>query len=209
MGTKAPVGSAPLLSRRSLHLAIMTALLAPRLASATEGDKNSYRVLGAGMLPTIAEDEYVFAEFYGDAAPERGDVAVFHATFSQGTPFVRRIIGIPGDRVQLKQGLIYLNSVVAGRRAVEVGETTGAREFVEVLGGRSYHILKDAGFPWRDDTAELAVPPGRYYVLGDNRDNAVDSRDEQIGLVARDTLIGRVQRIYWSPQCSRIGKIVE
>lgn len=134
---------------------------------------------------------------------------VFRATFFQGTPFVRRIIGIPGDRVQLKQEPIYLNSVVLERRAVEVGETPGARELVEALGGRSYHILKDAGFSWRDDTAEIAVPPDQYYVLGDNRDNAVDSRDEQIGLVARDTPIGRVQRFYWSPQWSRIGKAVE
>ncbi len=81
--------------------------------------------------------------------------------------------------MQLKQEPIYLNSVVVERRAVEVGETPGARELVEALGGRSYHILKDAGFPWRDDTAEIAVPPDQYYVLGDNRDNAVDRRADR------------------------------
>jgi signal peptidase I len=70
-------------------------------------------------------------------------------------------------------------------------------------------MLKGEGFPERDNRPEIVVPPDRYYMLGYHRDNSLDGRDAQIGLVARDDLVGRMEMIFWSARPSRIGNTVD
>lgn len=164
--------------------------------------------------PTLEIGDYAFARHFHFIEPRRGDVVVFE---THDTYFVKRIVGRPGDRLRLAAGAIYINGIplqrlpVADDRAPKGSEPRRQQpQYVEIPpGGRRYRILKGEGFPERDNRPEIVVPPDRYYTLGDHRDNSLDSRDAQIGLVARDDLVGRIDMIFWSAQPNRIGKTVD
>ncbi len=158
--------------------------------------------------------------------PERGDVVVFRHPVS-GADFIKRVIGLPGDRVQFRDGVLYLNDEAVQREDAgnfaEVYERQGsARQFprcenapvgeggtclksrvIETLpGGRQYPVLniEDRGFA--DNTPVFTVPEGHFFFVGDNRDNSVDSRFAQatggVGFVPFDHLIGRADRVMFS-----------
>lgn len=166
-----------------------------------------FSIPSGSMVPTLEAGDYAFAWHYHFIKPQRGDVAVFRTRVQGGTDFVKRIVGMPGDRLRLAAGEIYINGVPLQRRRIEDKK---APQYVEIApGGRQYRILKGEGFPERDNRPEIVVPPDHYYMLGDNRDNSLDSRDAEIGLVAGDDLIGRMEMIFWSQQPSRIGKTVD
>jgi signal peptidase I len=85
-----------------------------------------------------------------------------------------------------------------------------ANVFVETTPeGRHYRIIKGEPRRLLDDTAEVVVPPGHYYVLGDNRDNSADSRDPSIGLVARENVVARLGVVYWARSRERLGTWLE
>ncbi len=141
-------------------------------------------------------------------APKRGDVVVFRLPRDPHTLFVKRIIGLPGDRVQLIKGRLVLNGATVDRQsAPDLPDPTGTSSravasYTERLAdGVSYRIIEAEGDKgYLDDTAELAVPPGHLFMLGDNRDNSVDSRmpaDKMgVGFVPLDHLIGRVIYVF-------------
>jgi len=152
------------------------------------------------MAPSVNQGDYflVAQRAYAAHDPQRGDVIVFNWTDGS---YVKRIIGIPGDRVQMRGGMLFLNGKVVPRRRVDnpdadVMSLTPGVQYRETLpGGRTYRTI-DTGITPQDDTAEFHVPQGRYFVLGDNRDNSSDSRLD-MGFVAREDIVGRVTVKYF------------
>ena len=150
------------------------------------------------MSPTLNEGDYFFASLraFSGHDPERGDVAVFRSAKGD---FVKRIVGIPGDRVQMIGGRFILNGKAVARRRIENFSLTQygidmvpVRQFIETLpSGRSYRTLDMVDNAAADNTQLFVVPAGHYFVMGDHRDDSDDSRLD-MGYVARSDIVGRV-----------------
>ena len=143
------------------------------------------------------------------ALPERGDVVVFRHPAIRSQVWVKRVIGLPGDRVQMRNGRLWLNGEPVGLKhdgsalTGEGGPQLSATRYIETLpGGRTHSILKLRGHSSADDTPEVAVPADHVFVMGDNRDNSADSRipvaEGGVGLLPTSDLIGRVESIVGS-----------
>lgn len=144
------------------------------------------------------------------ALPERGDVIVFRWPGNPSQVWVKRVIGLPGDRVQMRGGQVWLNGAPAPLRADgsgvaedETGTKLPAARLIETLpDGREHEIFKITARNALDDTREIVVPPDRVFVLGDNRDNSADSRvpvaDGGVGLLPVENLVGRVDALVGS-----------
>lgn len=147
---------------------------------------------------------------------ERGDIVVFKLPRDGHTDYVKRVIGLPGDRIQMKDGLLHLNGQQVQRQFVGTRkEDTGfgfvrdVANYRETLpGGRSF-LTSDFGADGElDNTDVFVVPEGSYFVMGDNRDNSSDSRVPPeaggVGFVPADHLVGKAQIILlsWKPGAS-------
>ena len=164
-----------------------------------------YNAPSGSMAETIMiGDVYVAdTDVYARRDPERGDVALFHPHANDPTIYTKRVIGLPGDRVQMVDGKLVLNGTPVSREPGPEGPIAeapaGARRYIETLpNGVRYETLdfEEGGF--LDNTNVFEVPPGSYFVLGDNRDNSSDSRVADIGFVPRDRFIGRVAWLFYS-----------
>jgi signal peptidase I len=143
--------------------------------------------------------------------PERGDVVVFRLPRDPSQTYVKRVVGLPGDRVQMRAGRLWLNDrLVSLRRAgfgpmeTENGVVTAPR-YVETLNGREHAIFKLRFDGELDNTQEFVVGQGQIFVMGDNRDDSADSRLAPaaggVGFVPVENLVGRVDAIIgsWDP----------
>ncbi len=138
-------------------------------------------------------------------APLRGDVVVFRLPRDTKQTYVKRVIGLPGDRIQMKEGRLFLNGKIvplasAGRGSVE--ESDGVHHpidrYTETLpGGTQHTILKNNFNGLLDNTEEVTVPPFHIFVMGDNRDNSLDSRMPAalggVGFVPMKNLMARAE----------------
>jgi signal peptidase I len=144
------------------------------------------------------------------ALPRRGDVIVFRWPGDHSEVWVKRVIGLPGDRIALDHGRVSINGEAVGLRADGSGEAENedgsaitAARFVETLpGDRQHLIFKLPGVDPLDNMAETVVPPGHLFVMGDNRDNSADSRVPVraggVGMLPVNNLVGRVDGIVGS-----------
>ncbi len=159
--------------------------------------------------------------------PERGDVVVFKHPVS-GQDYIKRLIGLPGDRIQMRDSLLYINGAPVAvtpngvfieemqrqgpegsqprcsNGRVETGDICEKQRYTEVLPNGVSHTILDIGLSGVDNTEEFVVPENKFFFMGDNRDNSVDSRFPQtgpqhgVGYVPRENIIGRADRIVFS-----------
>jgi len=163
---------------------------------------------GAASLPihvALPETGRLFG-----AMPKRGDVVVFRWPGDRSQAWVKRVVGLPGERVQMRHGVLYIDGRAAALKPDGIGRTEGedgssepARRYIETLpGGVSHTIFKTVDHTRLDDTSEVTVPKDRLFVMGDNRDNSTDSRvpvaEGGVGLLPVDNLVGRVDAIVGS-----------
>lgn len=189
-----------------------------------------FNIPSGSMIPTLLVGDYLFVSkfAYGysrhslpwspnlfegrvmSGPPERGDVIVFKLPSDGRTDYIKRLIGLPGDRIQMKNGVLHINGVAVDRKRVESrycqdGTNSGQYRYncyLETLpNGRSYYTRDVRTSEW-DDTVEYVVPKRHYFMMGDNRDNSTDSRvppfRNGVGFVPFENLVGRADMLFFS-----------
>jgi len=184
-----------------------------------------FSIPSGSMRPTLLEGDYLFVTkwAYGYSKhslpfspplfsgriwagePERGDVVVFKFPPNPSIDYIKRVIGLPGDRIQMRSGQVFINGEPVKRERMEDindPDVTEVDRPVQVWretlpNGVSYNTLDLSPNGIGDDTREFAVPQGHYFMMGDNRDNSSDSRFS-VGFVPAENLIGRANIIFFS-----------
>ena len=186
-----------------------------------------FNIPSGSMVPTLLVGDYLFVSkfSYGYSryslpfglpllsgriffhSPERGDVVVFKLPTDNSTDYIKRVVGLPGDHIQMKNGILHLNGQPVPRRRIEdylYQEGNGAviplAQYIETLpNGVQHRIIEMSDNGPLDNTQEYVVPPGDYFMMGDNRDNSQDSRVlSAVGYVPAENLIGKAQFIFFS-----------
>jgi len=190
-----------------------------------------FNIPSGSMIPTLLIGDYVFVSKYSygysnysmpfgpnlfsgrimASLPKRGDVVVFKTPRDNETDYIKRVIGLPGDRIQMIEGRLYINGVIVPREPVakvttedRLGRDMPVATYKETLpGGVEHTIIEiegDHGFS--DNTDLFVVPPDHYFMMGDNRDNSSDSRvpleREGVGYVPFVNLVGRAEIVFFS-----------
>ncbi len=155
-----------------------------------------------------------FAQF---GAPQRGDVVVFRPPGNLSLDFIKRVMGLPGDRVQVKQGVVYINDKPLPRELEDhfadddnPAHVKSVPRYRETLPeGKVIRVLQETTEMAVDNTDVYIVPPGHYFMMGDNRDNSHDSRSlADVGYVPAENIVGKAQMVMFSvefdnsPQCT-------
>lgn len=185
-----------------------------------------FNIPSGSMKPTLLVGDYIFVSkfSYGythyslpwspkifsgrifGSAPERGDVAVFKLPADNETDYIKRIIGLPGDRIQVLDSVLYINGEAVPREKIEdfvdvdsAGMERRLPQYIETLpNGKRFHTLDATPHGALDNTSIFVVPEGYYFAMGDNRDHSQDSRTINVGYIPEENLIGRADSIFFS-----------
>ena len=184
-----------------------------------------FNIPSGSMVPTLLVGDYLFVSkaSYGYSRysfplsifpfggrifadlPQRGDVAVFRQPTDSAVSFIKRVVGLPGDRIQVRSGLLHINDAAVERKYL--GRATATNGFLNVYfsvyeetlpNGAKYLIQERSDDDSYDNTAVFQVPNGHYFMMGDNRDNSRDSRTTAVGMVPAENLVGRADRLFFS-----------
>jgi signal peptidase I len=190
-----------------------------------------FNIPSGSMIPTLLVGDYLFVSKYSygysrhsmpfspnlfsgrifGSMPERGDVAVFKLPRDNSTDYIKRIIGLPGDRIQVRGGLLHLNGQPVRREFLGNFTVDGdgprmmVRQFREILPPQpgiephAHQIVEMSDDQPYDNTPEFVVPAGHVFAMGDNRDNSLDSRAQNaVGFIPIENLVGRAEFIFFS-----------
>jgi signal peptidase I len=190
-----------------------------------------FNIPSGSMKPTLLVGDYIFVSKYSygysrysfpfglplfegrffERTPVRGDIVVFKLPTNPKINYIKRLIGLPGDTLQMTNGVLYLNGAAVPKEKIApftesspMGETLEIPEYVETLpGGVAYRVLDERPDGALDDTPLYTVPEGHYMMLGDNRDNSQDSRVlSEVGFVPEENLVGPARMIFFSSRSS-------
>jgi signal peptidase I len=173
----------------------------------------AFNIPSGSNFPTLMVGDYIFADAREPGqAPAAGDMVVFRSPRDPSIEYVKRVVGLPGDRVRMTNGQLFINGQAARLEPTGVIEQQDAgnrfllRLYFETLpDGRHYKITRVTNEGMPNNTQEFIIPPDHFFVLGDNRDNSVDSRFlNQIGYIPLADLLGKAETIFWSRDRSRI-----
>ncbi|MFI3241688.1 MAG: signal peptidase I [Alphaproteobacteria bacterium] len=184
-----------------------------------------FRIPSGSMYPTLYVGDYLFVSKYTYGysrhslplslplisgrvwvdEPERGDVVVFKYPQDNRTDFIKRIIGMPGDKIQMKKGHLYINGKAVEKEKEEDFVIRDARgnaerynQYLETLpNGVKYNVLEISDNEPVDNTVEIEVPENHYFLMGDNRDRSDDSR-LNVGFVPLDNFVGKARFLFYS-----------
>jgi signal peptidase I len=193
-----------------------------------------FNIPSGSMIPTLLVGDYLFVSkfSYGyskhslpfsvpvipgrvfESEPERGDVIVFKLPSDTSQDYIKRVIGLPGDTVQVTEGRLYINNKVVERERIEdyiltdgSGRSAAVPQYIETLpNGRVHRILELFGDNGPSDNTEaFTVPDGHYFMMGDNRDNSADSRafPSRFRFVPIENLVGRAEFLFYSKDSSQ------
>jgi len=183
-----------------------------------------FRIPSGSMMPTLLVGDFILVNKYTYGirlpvlntkmvelnSPERGDIVVFRFPKNPTVDYIKRVVGVPGDKISYFKKTVYVNGKLAKQVSLGsyqgVGQginMTGAEHFVENLAGADHSILVKHGLPSVEGV--FVVPEGQYFVMGDNRDNSNDSR--YWGTVPEENLVGKAFFIWmsWDWQHKGIG----
>lgn len=185
-----------------------------------------FRIPSSSMVPTLLVGDFIFVnkyiyglrlpvlntEIWEVEDPKRGDVIVFRLPSDPSTNYIKRLVGLPGDTVTYRNRRLFVNGKIVASESVGRyrGEgQRGALLYNETLGGVEHEVLLMPGQRSKEGT--YVVPPGHFFMMGDNRDNSRDSRYPGVGIVPDANIVGKAVRVWmnWSfpemPKWSRIG----
>jgi signal peptidase I len=186
-----------------------------------------FNIPSGSMIPTLLIGDYLFVSkfSYGYSKhtvsfgvplfegrilgemPERGDVAVFKLPRDNKTDYIKRVIGLPGDTVQMVGGVLHINGQPVKRERIEdyvtqdaLGRELRVPQYIETLpNGRSHRIIEETENGPLDNTPVYTVPQDHLFMMGDNRDNSLDSRvPAQVGYVPLENMVGRAEFLFFS-----------
>jgi signal peptidase I len=217
---------------RTIVYAVLIALVVRTVAY------EPFNIPSGSMIPTLLVGDYLFVSkfSYGYSRyslpfglpvfkgrimadmPKRGDVAVFKLPSDNSTDYIKRVIGLPGDRIQMMDGVLHINGKPAERHRIEdyvlqspFGTIQRVPQFVETLpNGKSYRVIEtDHNMGSMDNTREYLVPDGHFFMMGDNRDNSLDSRAlDHVGFVPFENYVGRAEILFFSTdQSARVWEV--
>jgi len=186
-----------------------------------------FNIPSGSMIPTLLIGDYLFVSKYSygysrysfpfspdlfsgrvwAAEPDRGDVVVFKLPRDNETDYIKRVIGLPGDEIQMVHGVLHINGKPVPKMRIDdyvVTDLSGRERrmprFMETLpNGVSYPVLDLVQDGFGDNTEVYRVPERHFFMMGDNRDNSTDSRFlSEVGFVPFENLVGKAQIIFFS-----------
>lgn len=193
-----------------------------------------FKIPTGSMIPTLREGDYLFAAKYSygysrysfpfglapfsgrilTSEPKRGDIIIFKGVNDPQTFYIKRLIGLPGDTIQMKRGVLYINDKMIEREYIGEffrkgvhGENIRFNEFQEHLTDELSYSVLDANIEGRtkfpDTTDKYVVPNGHYFFMGDNRNCSVDSRFQtQMGFIPEDRIVAKALFLFWTDDLS-------
>jgi signal peptidase I len=191
-----------------------------------------FNIPSGSMKPTLLVGDYLFVKkwVYGysrhsfpmswppfsgriwEAPVQRGDVVVFKWPEDNKTDYIKRIVGLPGDRIQVKAGILYINDQPVTRERIEDWVDENGHRFMRYIetlpNGVRHPIIEDSDDDPLDNTQVFTVPPESYFAMGDNRDNSADSRQwPNQHFVPAENLVGRASFLFYSTAAGNLWPI--
>ena len=157
--------------------------------------------------------QHMFSGRFLGHEPRRGDVAVFKLPRDNSTDFIKRVIGLPGDEIETRHGVLFINGQAVPKNRVadfvsmhEDGQVRASPRYEETLpNGVKYTVLDTVDEGPGDNKGPYKVPPGHYFMMGDNRDNSQDSRFSAVGFVPLENFVGRADILFFSAAIDEPG----
>ncbi|MGE5765809.1 MAG: signal peptidase I [Bacteroidota bacterium] len=211
-------GSAWLETLRTIVIAVLIAVGVRTFAY------EPFNIPSSSMEPTLLIGDYLFVSklSYGysrhslpfgvplfsgrilASEPERGDVAVFTYPRDDKTDYIKRLVGLPGDKIEVREGVLHINDapvqreLLSASEAAELGYGQSGLLYYETLPNGRRHLIREINDEQRyDNFPAVVVPEGHYFAMGDNRDNSLDSRAD-VGFVPFENLVGRADVLFFS-----------